>query len=77
WGDGDSNDGPYDSAGGPYPNGTITHYWDYDGTYDIVVDEDWTATWTLAGASGTLTGLQTEGTIPNFRVSQVESVRNY
>ncbi|MGH9071767.1 MAG: hypothetical protein ACRDX8_11525, partial [Acidimicrobiales bacterium] len=30
WGDGDSNDGPYDSAGGAYPNGTITHYWDYD-----------------------------------------------
>lgn len=77
WGDGGSNDGPYHSAGAPYPNGTITHYWDYDGTYDIVVYEDWTATWYLAGASGHLGGLQTLGSIPTFAVSQLESVRGY
>jgi hypothetical protein len=41
------------------------------------VSEDWSATWTLAGASGTLGGLQTYGTIDNFGVGQLESVRNY
>ncbi|MGH9128738.1 MAG: hypothetical protein ACRDY2_07175 [Acidimicrobiales bacterium] len=77
WGDGTPTGGPYHSAGGPYPTGTITHYWDYDGTYTITVSEDWTATWDLAGRSGTLTGLQTYGRIPSFPVGQVESVRNY
>ncbi|MGH9071685.1 MAG: hypothetical protein ACRDX8_11100 [Acidimicrobiales bacterium] len=68
WGDGTPTGGPYHSAGGPYPNGTITHYWDHDGTYTITVSEDWTATWTLAGHSGTLSGLQTYGRIPSFPV---------
>lgn len=77
WGDGDSNDGPYHTSGGPWPNGTIHHYWDNDGTYAIVVSEDWSATWSLAGQSGTLGGLQTQGSIPKFEVGQVESVRNY
>jgi hypothetical protein len=27
WGDGSPLDGPYDHAGGPWPDGTITHYW--------------------------------------------------
>ncbi len=77
WGDGTPTTGPYHSPGAPWPNGTITHYWDYDGTYRITVSEDWSATWSLAGASGTLGGLQTYGTIDNFHVGQLESVRNY
>ncbi len=77
WGDSTPTTGPYHSPGAPWPNGTITHYWDYDGTYRITVSEDWSATWSLAGASGTLGGLQTYGTINNFHVGQLESVRNY
>ncbi len=77
WGDGAANDGPFHTSGGPFPSGTITHYWDFDGSYDVVVDEDWSATWDLNGTSGTLSGLQTEGTIAKFEVGQLESVRNY
>lgn len=77
WGDGTPTSGPFDNPGAPWPNGAITHYWDYDGTYRITVWEDWTATWTLDGSRGSLGGLQTSATIDHFRVGQLESVRNY
>ena len=66
--------GPYTTEGQPYPNGHIAHTYDYVGTYTITVREQWTATWRLAGATGTLTGLQTTATIPNFRVEQLQAV---
>lgn len=76
WGDGSGWSGPYDTPGAPWPTGTITHVWADVGRYDVVVQERWSATWSLGGASGSLTSLQTQGSIPAFEVRQLESVRN-
>jgi hypothetical protein len=76
WGDGTGQQGPYDTAGAPWPDGQITHAWNDIGRYDISVIEVWTATWSLAGADGSLTALRTQGTMPRFEVRQLESVRN-
>lgn len=73
WGDGIAT-GPYHSAGLPWPSGRITHTYTTVGTYRIVVSESWSATWRLGGAGGTLTGLVTTVTIPDFPVKQVQAV---
>ncbi len=76
WGDGTGSQGPYDTAGAPWPDGQITHTWDDLGRYDVTVVEVWTATWSLAGAHGDLAALRTQGAIRQFEVRQLESVRN-
>ena len=76
WGDGSypAWTGPYASEGQPWPNGDITHTYDYVGSYNVAIDEGWTATWSLAGASGNLSGLRTTATITGFPVQQVQAV---
>jgi hypothetical protein len=76
WGDGTPLQGPYDSTGAPYPDGTITHVWSKTGSYTVTVYERWTARWSLAGQSGNLGGLRTVGQIPAFPVKELVSVRN-
>jgi hypothetical protein len=76
WGDASGQQGPYDTAGAPWPDGQITHAWDDVGRYDVTVVEVWTATWSLAGADGSLAALRTQATIRQFEVRQLESVRN-
>jgi hypothetical protein len=76
WGDGAGLSGPYPDLGGPYPSGDITHTFDLTGAYPVRVVEQWSATWSLAGQSGDLVALRTEGDIPAFAVRQLESVRN-
>lgn len=76
WGDGTGWQGPYAVPGAPWPSGTITHAWDGQGRYDVTVAEDWSATWSLQGQSGSLSGLRTVGTLPGFPVRQLEAVRN-
>lgn len=66
--------GPYSAEGEPWPTGRITHTYDYTGTYDITVEEDWTAVWHLAGAGGTLAGLHTTAVIDHFPVEQLQAV---
>ena len=73
WGDG-AVSGPIETEGLPYPHGNIAHTYDNVGTVTVTVDEAWTATWSLAGAGGTLTRLRTEGTIPNFVIRQIQAV---
>ncbi len=73
WGDGETT-GPYDVEGGAWPDGQITHTYINVGHYDIVVTENWSSTWHLGGENGTLTGLETEGGIDNFRVEQIQAV---
>lgn len=79
WGDGPRNtwSGPYSSEGRPWPDGAVSHVYDVAGRYDVTLEEDWTATWVLAGATGRLTGLHTTATIPRFRVEQLQAVIGY
>lgn len=76
WGDANPPvwNGPYSTEGEPWPDGQITHTYDYTGTYTIQLEEDWTAVWHLAGATGTLAGLHTAADIPNFEVRQLQAV---
>jgi hypothetical protein len=73
WGDG-TKDGPYDFEGRPWPEGRITHTYIDVGFYDVVVTEEWSSTWHIGAAQGELSGLHTEGRIPQFRVEQLQVV---
>lgn len=73
WGDG-THTGPHASEGGPWPDGRITHEYINIGTYDVVVTERWTATWSFGAESGTLDELQTVGRIEDFPVEQIQAV---
>lgn len=76
WGDGTEPtwSGPYQQEGRPWPSGVITHTYDVAGSVQVTVTEDWTATWSLAGVTGTLGGLHTEAAIEGFRVEQLQAV---
>ncbi|MGH9067039.1 MAG: hypothetical protein ACRD0J_06075 [Acidimicrobiales bacterium] len=76
WGDGGGWTGPFRFPGRPWPGGRITHVYTQVGTYAVVVQERWTATWSLAGQGGGLAGLATEGSLPAFPARQLQSVRN-
>ena len=73
WGDGETT-GPYRVEGKPWPDGEITHEYQWAGIYNIVLTERWTATWRLGGESGTLRELRTTGRIDDFRVTQIQAV---
>jgi hypothetical protein len=73
WGDGETS-GPYSSEGMRWPTGLITHEYQNVGSYDIVVTERWTATWSLGGESGLLRTLQTTGRLDDFPVEQIQAV---
>lgn len=76
WGDGSSPTwtGPYSTEGQPWPQGDITHTYEFVGSYNVLVTEGWSATWALAGASGTLGGLRTTAEVAGFPVQQVQAV---
>ena len=78
WGDGSGVDkGPFPFAGEPWPNGRITHTYTHMGRYDITVVERWKAEWSLAGATGTVTGLRSApAIIEDFEARQLQAVRN-
>lgn len=73
WGDGHKT-GPHRFEGGPWPDGPITHEYLDVGAYDIVVTENWSATWRLGGETGVLRTLQTTGRIDDFPVEQLQAV---
>ncbi len=75
WGDG-TRTGPHEYAGAPWPDGRITHGYTTARTVDVVVTEQWRATWTLGARTGTLTALSTEGSIQDLPVREVQAVRN-
>lgn len=73
WGDGNVT-GPIASAGGPHPDGDLRHVYTSQGDYDVVVTQDWIATWQVGAESGTVTGLRTTGTLAGFPVQEREAV---
>lgn len=73
WGDGEKT-GPHTVEGGPWPDGQIIHTYIDVGLYDVVVTEEWTATWSLGPAGGSLSGQRTIGRIDDFRVEQIQVV---
>ena len=61
----DGEHGPYTGDPGPYPEGEITHLYQYDGFYEITVRYEWVAEWRIGNAhSGTIPGANTSGTYP-------------
>lgn len=75
WGDGHTDNGLL-TQGGAYPNGNITHSYNYSGHYLITVTQRWTAAYSAGGVSGTIDNvLHTVGTLalPAF---EVQSNRN-
>jgi hypothetical protein len=66
--------GPYGQEGQAYPNGTITHTFDYVGTVTVTVVENWTATWTLGPDHGVLPDLETRAAIPDLQIRQLQAV---
>jgi len=76
WGDSSAPtwSGPYSFEGLAYPNGQITHVYENSGSYTIALREDWSATWSLAGSTGTVTGLVTSATIDDFVVKQLQTI---
>lgn len=73
WGDGEQS-GPYGMEGVPWPDGQLHHEYLRVGLYEIVVSEQWTATWKLAGERGVLRRLGTSGRIDDFPVEQIQAV---
>jgi hypothetical protein len=74
WGDGTHT--TTTSQGGPYPHGDVTHTYSTAATVTITVAQHWDATWTAGGAGGTLTGLQTDATLP-LDIRQIQPVRTH
>lgn len=50
------------------------HIYADKGSVDITVTQMWTATWSLAGQSGTLDGATTSGAIDDFQLRELEAV---
>lgn len=73
WGDGTGRE-RYESLGGPWPDGDVVHIYADKGSVDVTATQDWTATWTLAGANGTLGGMRTSGSIDNLQLRELEAV---
>ena len=73
WGD-ETTTGPHSFEGKPWPDGEITHEYINVGSYNVVVTENWTATWRLGGESGVLRTLRTTGRIDDFPVQQIQAV---
>ncbi len=73
WGDG-TRTGPHSAEGEPWPDGRIKHEYIHVGSYDVVVTERWTATWSFGDQSGTLDELRTEGRIEDFPVQQIQAI---
>ncbi len=65
------------SQGGPYPGGDVTHVYTQRSTRtDIVVTQQWRATWRAGSRSGTLAALQTQSAPLAIDVREIQAVRN-
>jgi hypothetical protein len=62
WGDG-AGSGWITDAGGPYPDGTVTHTYDKAGRYDGTLTTEWGATYTITVAGQTFGPYDATGTL--------------
>lgn len=74
WGDGTRTRAAR-TAGGPWPDGDLTHTWTSSGTVDVVVRAHWTARWTLGPYRGSLDRISTAATLERFVVREVQGLR--
>jgi hypothetical protein len=74
WGDGTVT-GPHRVAGGPWPEGTVTHTYVDEGSYEVRVSDRWTVTFTVEGLPPQTVGLDLAGNPLRFEVQERRSVR--
>ena len=74
WGDGSGEEGPFTTAGGPYPDGDLRHVYERHGRFDVVVRQMWSLVWTIGAQAGRIDGTQTQGVLAGFPVTEVEAV---
>lgn len=73
WNSGENWTGPYHSCGLPWPNGTISHVYEKQGSSTVSLKETWSASWRLGGGSGTLDGLITSPSPVSLSVHSITS----
>ena len=74
WGDGTVE--TYDSAGGPYPDGDVTHVYADAGEVTVTVTPIWTVTWSVGGSAPmTLPPIPLVDSTLELPVTEIRSVR--
>jgi hypothetical protein len=74
WGDGTVT-GPHRVVGAPWPDGTVTHTYVDEGSYEVRVNDRWTVTFTVEGLPAQTVGLELTGDRLRFEVRERRSVR--
>jgi hypothetical protein len=74
WGDGTIT-GPHRVVGSPWPDGTITHTYVDEGSYEVRVSDRWSVTFTVEGLPAQTVGLELTGDPLRFEVRERRAVR--
>jgi hypothetical protein len=74
WGDGTVT-GPHRIVGAPWPEGTVTHTYVDEGSYEVRVNDRWSVTFTVEGLPPQTVGLDLTGDALRFEVRERRSVR--
>jgi hypothetical protein len=74
WGDGTVT-GPHRVVGAPWPDGTVTHTYVDEGSYEVRVSDRWSVTFTVEGLPAQTVGLDLTGDPLRFEVRERRSVR--
>jgi hypothetical protein len=78
WGDGSATDnGPFASPGGAWPDGQAKHTYTKAQKRDVVISQRWVAHWEIPGVdAGDINGVRSTDTIAGFDVRQLQAVRD-
>jgi hypothetical protein len=74
WGDGTVT-GPHREVGAPWPDGTVTHTYVDEGSFEVRVSDRWSVTFTVDGLPAQTVGLDLTGDALRFEVRERRSVR--
>ncbi len=72
---GQAFEGPYQTPGASWPTGGIGHMFSQAGPHELIDQENWSGTWSLDGASGSLPQLETVGYLQNLNVYSLVALR--